>query len=155
VRRRALVPAAALAAVLAAAAVAGAQGATPEASEAVIALSFRGSHRAYPLGIFADRRIVNDVVGSMEIAVFHDPERDLSTAWFRTVFGEPIEFSAAANGILAEDLTTITRWDMTTGVAVAGNLVGQRLVPIPFTKTGWGAWIAAHPEAQVYRPEGR
>jgi hypothetical protein len=149
------VPAVALAAVLAAAAVGGAQGTTPEASEAVIALSFRGSHRAYPLGIFADRRIVNDVVGSMEIAVYHDPERDLSTAWFRTVFGEPIEFSAAANGILAEDLTTITRWDMTTGVAVAGNLVGQRLVPIPFTKTGWGAWIAVHPEAQVYRPEGR
>ena len=154
-RPRGCVPAFALAGLLAMSAVAGAQDTAPPAPDKVIALSFRGSHRAYPLEVFAERRIVNDVVGSMEIAVFHDPGLNLSTAWFRTVLGEPIEFSAAAAGTLAEDLTTITRWDMTTGVAVGGNLAGQRLVPVPFTTTGWREWAAAHPEAQVYRPEGR
>ncbi len=152
-RLRASVPAFALAALTAAAAASGAAGA--EEAEKVIALSFRGSHRAYPLRLFADRRVVNDVVGSMEVAVFHDPEQNVSTAWFRTVLGEPIEFSGTASGTMAEDLTTITRWDMTTGVAIGGNLAGQRLVPVPFTTTGWSEWVAAHPETQVFRPEGR
>jgi hypothetical protein len=149
------VPALALLGVLAVSTIAAGQVVSSEAPEKVIALSYRGSHRAYPLRLFADRRIVNDVVGSMEIAVFHDPELNLSTAWFRTVLGEPIEFSGTAAGTTAEDLTTITRWDMTTGVAVGGNLAGQRLVPIPFTTTGWREWVAAHPQAQVYRPEGQ
>lgn len=126
----------------------------PPAPDPVIALSFRGAHRAYPLRVFSGRRVVNDVVGSMEVAVFHDPEKGQSAAWFRTVLGEPIEFPAAATGGVAEDLTTITRWDLATGVAIAGNLQGQRLVPIPFTVTTWAEWLAAHPRAAQYRPEG-
>lgn len=146
--------AAALAAALATAAAAD-QPPAPGSPEKVIALSLRGSHRAYPLAIFKHRRVVNDVIGSMEVAVFHDPERGLSAAWFRTVLGEPIEFSGAAAGDVADDLTTITRWDMTTGIAVAGNLAGKRLVRVPVVTTAWGEWSAAHPGAQAYLPEGR
>ena len=97
---------------------------------------------------------MNDVIGDMEVAVFHDPERGLSAAWFRMVLGEPIEFSGAATGTVADDLTTITRWDLTTGVAVGGNLQGQRLVPLPVLTTSWAGWAATHPNAQVFR-DGR
>jgi hypothetical protein len=121
-----------------------------EAGQPVIALSFRGTHRAYPLTLFSDRRVVNDVIESMEIAVFHSPELGVSAAWFRTVLGEPIEFSGEAAGAVADDLTTITRWDLTTGVAVAGNLEGQRLVSLPATLTSWDGWAALHPNAGVY-----
>jgi hypothetical protein len=124
----------------------------PGAGEPVIGLSFRGAHRAYPLTLFSDRRVVNDVIGSMEIAVFHSPELGVSAAWFRTILGEPIEFSGAASGTIADDLTTITRWDLTTGVAVAGNLQGQRLVALPATLTSWEGWTALHPNAGVYAP---
>ena len=128
--------------------------APPAAQEAVVGLSVRGSHRAYPTALFSARRVVNDVVGDMEVAVFHDPERGLSAAWFRLVHGEPIEFSGAATGTVADDLTTITRWDLATGVAVGGNLQGQRLVPLPILMTSWAGWAASHPNAQLYR-EGR
>jgi hypothetical protein len=123
------------------------------AREPVIGLSFRGAHRAYPLSLFSDRRVVNDVLGSMEVAVFHDPERGLATAWFRTVFGEPIEFSGAADGAVAADLTTVTRWDLETGVAVWGNLEGQRLVALPATTTTWAGWEAQHPDSLIYSGE--
>lgn len=93
---------------------------------------------------------MNDVVGDMEVVVFHDPGRGVSAAWFRMVLGEPIEFSAVAQGDVAEDLTTVTRWDLTTGVAVGGNLEGQRLVPLPVTTTSWAGWAARHPNAQVF-----
>lgn len=116
----------------------------------VIGLSFRGVHRAYPMTLFTERRVLNDVIGTMEVAVFHDPEQGVSSAWFRSVLGEPIEFSGAAPGGVADDLTTVTRWDMATGLAVSGNLEGQRLVPFPVTTTSWAGWAAAHPGASAF-----
>ena len=122
----------------------------PAAQDAVVGLSVRGAHRAYPTALFSSRRVVNDVLGGMEVAVFHDPERGLSAAWFRLVLGEPIEFSGSANGTVADDLTTITRWDLASGVAVGGNLQGQRLVPLSVSNTSWAGWAAEHPNAQVF-----
>jgi len=122
----------------------------PAPGQPVIGLSFRGAHRAYPLTLFTDRRVVNDVIESMEIAVFHSPELGVAAAWFRTVLGEPIEFSGTAAGPVADDLTTITHWDLTTGVAVKGNLQGQRLVGLPATLISWDGWAALHPNAGVY-----
>ena len=129
------------------------QTAAPAPQEAVVGLSIRGAHRAYPTTLFSARRVVNDVLGDMEVAVFHDPERGLSTAWFRMVRGEPIEFSGSATGTVADDMTTITRWDLATGVAVGGNLQGQRLVPLPVLMTSWADWAATHPDALVYRDD--
>ena len=126
---------------------------TPAAQEAVVGISVRGAHRAYPTTLFSDRRVVNDMIGDMEVAVFHDPERGLSAAWFRMVRGEPIEFSGTVTGTVADDLTTITRWDLATGVAVGGNLQGQRLVPLPVLTTSWAGWAATHPNADIYREE--
>ena len=130
---------------------AGAAEGEPAPGEPVIALSFRGAHRAYPLTLFPAPRVLNDVVGSMEIAVYHDPTRDVSAAWFRTVYGEPIEFSGAAEGAVGDDLTTATRWNLETGVAASGNLQGQRLVPLPFTRTTWAALVGAQPAAEPFR----
>lgn len=123
-----------------------------EAGEPVIALSFRGAHRAYPLALFSSARVFNDTVGSMEIVVFHDPQSGLSSAWFRTVCGEPIEFSGKASGTFADDLTTATRWDLESGVAVEGTLRGQRLIAVPFTTTSWGQWVAVHPATRPFQP---
>ena len=126
----------------------------PAAEDAVVGISVRGSHRAYPMALFSTRRVVNDVIGEMEVAVFHDPEGGLSTAWFRMVLGEPIEFSGEATGTVADDLTTITRWDLATGVAVGGSLQGQRLVRLDAATTTWAGWTATHPNAQLFR-DGR
>lgn len=128
------------------------QAPVPGGADAVLGLSVRGVHRAYPAALFGAGRVMNDLIGGMEIAVFYDAERRVSSAWFRTVLGEPIEFSGAAVGGVADDLTTITRWDMAKGIAVGGNLVGQRLVAVPVTTTSWADWSAAHPDSQLYRP---
>lgn len=125
----------------------------PAGDDPVIGLSFRGMHSAYPLKAFSPCRVLNDVVGRQEVVVYHDPARGISTAWFRTVFGEPIEFSGQVAGTIADDLTTITRWDMTTGEAVGGNLAGQRLIPVPILTTSWSGWLAKHPDTKFYSQE--
>ena len=51
---------------------------------------------------------------------------------------------------MADDLTTVTHWDLTTGLAVGGNLQGQQLVPLGAKTTSWAGWVAAHPNATVF-----
>ena len=126
----------------------------PGENEPVIGLTFRGADRAYPLSVFSPRRVVNDVVGQQEVVVFHDPDRGLTAAWFRTVFGDPIEFSGQVTGTVADDLTTITRWDMTTGVAVGGNLAGQKLVPVPIRMIPLSVWRAKYPSGALFFEQG-
>jgi len=118
--------------------------------EAVVGLAVRGAHRAYPATLFSARRVVNDTVGGMEVAIFHDPAHGVSAAWFRMVRGEPIEFSGAAVGTVADDLTTATRWDLATGVAVGGNLQGQRLVSLPVSTTSRAHWTLEHPDTEIF-----
>lgn len=129
--------------------------AAPIPGDLVVGLSFRGSHRAYPLAQLAMLRVVNDIVGRQEVVVFHDPERNLTTAWFRTVYGEPLEFSGKVAGSIADDLATATRWNMESGEAVGGNLLGQRLVAVPITMTSWERWRSTHPGTALYPGEPR
>ena len=122
-----------------------------EDAGSVLGISFRGKHRAYPLSLFSDPRVINDEIRQQEVAVFHDGELGISTAWFRMILGEAIEFSGeVSGGAVAEDLTTITRWDMTSGKAVGGNLAGMELVPLPLAHTSWAEWFAAHPDTTVF-----
>ncbi len=130
------------------------QGTAGGPPSAVIGLSFRGQHRAYPLEVFAAPRVINDRIRHQEIAIYHDPDREYSAAYFRLVLGEAIEFSGRLNGTLAEDMTTVTRWDMTSGKAVAGNLIGMELVPLPVVTTSLAEWISSHPDTTIYPAEG-
>jgi len=118
--------------------------------EMVLGVSFRGRHRAYPLRYFSPPRVINDLVRQQEIAVFHDSERGVSTAYFSMVLGEPLAFSGAVTEAVADDLTTMTRWDMISGKAVGGNLVGLELTPLPVSYTTWTEWFSAHPETTVF-----
>ncbi len=117
----------------------------------VLGLSFRGHHRAYPLEVFIPPRVVNDEIRQQEVVVFHDPARGISSAFFRMVMGEAIQFSGSVEGTLADDLTTITRWDLNSGKAVAGNLTGMELIPLPVVTLSMEEWLSRHPDTDIYR----
>jgi hypothetical protein len=119
----------------------------------VLGLSFRGRHRAYPLRYFSPAAVVNDEIRQQEVAVFHDGDRGVSRAYFRMVLGEPIVFGERVKDALADDLSTITRWDMTSGKAVGGNLVGMELIPLKLVRTSWEEWLASHPDTTIFSPE--
>ena len=119
----------------------------------VLGLSFRGRHRAYPLRYFSPAAVVNDRIRQQEVAVFHDSDRGISRAYFRMVLGDPIEFAGSVKDTLADDLSTITRWDMTSGKAVGGNLIGMELIPLELTRTSWEEWLASHPDTTVFSPD--
>ena len=123
----------------------------PTDAEEVIGLSFRGRHRAYPLDLLSVKSLINDTVRRQEIVVFHHRQSDTTVAYFRVILGEPIEFSGqVVEGVVADDLTTITRWDMLSGKAVGGNLAGMSLISLPVRRLPWKDWVAAHPETTIY-----
>jgi len=53
----------------------------------------------------------------------------------------------------ADDLTTATRWDMTSGEAVNGSLAGMKLIPIPVRKLLASDWLALYPGSPVFQVE--
>ena len=128
----------------------GAAGETDPAKR-VLGLSYRGHHRAYPLEIFFPPRAVNDDIRHQELVIFHDPASGISTAFFRMVMGEAIEFSGTVDGTVADDLTTITRWDLNSGKAVGGNLTGMELIPLPVVTLSLEEWLSRHPDTDIYR----
>jgi len=117
----------------------------------VLGLSYRGHHRAYPLEVFLPPRAVNDNIRQQEVVVFHDPVRGVSSAFFRMVMGEAIQFSGTVEGTVADDLTTITRWDLDSGKAVGGNLTGMELIPLPVVTTSLEEWTSTHPDTDIYQ----
>ena len=119
----------------------------------VLGISYRGKHRAYPLESLLPPQAVNDDIRQQEVVIFHDPARGISSAFFRMVMGEPIEFSGPVDGTIADDLTTITRWDLDSGKAVAGNLAGMELIPLPVVTLSLEEWLSRHPDSDIYDPD--
>jgi len=128
-------------------------GTDPLPSDRIIGLSLMGIPKAYPLAVFSQAPVVNDRIGHLDIIVFYEGQKDYASAFFRIVGGEPLEFSGQARGMEADDLTSATWWDMTSGEAVAGNLVGMKLIPIPVSKILFSDWRALYPGSAIYRAE--
>ncbi len=118
----------------------------------VIGLALVGVQRAYPLSTFSAAPVVNDEVAHLAVLVFYDHDSDIAVAYFRLVAGEPLEFSGNAAGMVADDLTTATRWDLATGKAVGGSLIGQKLIPIPVKRFPLDDWQKAFPKGTLFSP---
>ena len=137
--------------VLLAAAVPGA--AADRTAEDVLGLSFRGAQRAYRARTSPSPWIVNDIIGRQEVVIFYDRERALARAWVRMVLGEPILFAERPMGTVGDDLTTMTRWDLSTGEAVSGNLAGMQLVPLKLHETTLVEWQRRYPDSTLFTPD--
>lgn len=116
----------------------------------VLGLSFRGAHRAYPAGGLASPWIINDTIAEQEVLIYYDRERSLARAYVRMVLGDVILFADRPSGVIGDDLTTMTRWDLTRGKAVSGNLAGMELVPLTLTETSRSEWNRLHPDTTLF-----
>ncbi len=135
---------------LCAATLPGAASSSTPTGDMVIGLSLMGVQKAYPASFFEGTPVVNDRIGHLDIVIFYNLKDDYASAFFRIIGGEPLEFSGRARGMEADDLTTATRWDMTTGEAVGGNLMGMKLIPIPVSKTPLSEWREIYPSSAFY-----
>lgn len=121
--------------------------------ELVLALTYQGEVRAYPLQILVWHDVVNDIIAGDPLLITYCPLSSSGAAYDRRMNGMSATFGTSgyvynSNTVLYDRITN-TYWSQLTGQAIVGQLAGQYLSPIPLDTVVWGEWKTAHPEAEV------
>ena len=122
-------------------------------SEPVIVVSGDATTVAYPVRYLIWRGIVNDVLDGRPIAVTFDPIAGSAAVFSRTAGGQTLTFGSSGllrdGNALLYDRETESWWPQLTGTAIAGDLAGTSLGPVPFTVSSWSEFARAYPQGKV------
>ncbi len=122
-------------------------------SDVVVGLEIDGEAKAYPLFILVWHEIVNDRVGDVPVSVTYCPLCYTSQVFERVIGDQEVEFGTSGklynSNLLMYDRLTESYWSQALGMAITGELSGQRLNLIPFDIITWGDWKVLHPETLV------
>ncbi|MEM7285806.1 MAG: DUF3179 domain-containing protein [Actinomycetota bacterium] len=128
----------------------------------VVGVSLDGEDVAYPFELVAEEGVINDRVGARPVAVFwaggtldaldHYRMTDSqaigsAVAFERTVGGRILTFEANLDGRFT-DVETGSTWTI-LGVAVDGELAGERLQVAPHRNEFWFAFAAFFPDGRL------
>ncbi|MFN3255872.1 MAG: DUF3179 domain-containing protein [Ilumatobacter sp.] len=123
------------------------------ATDPVIALEVNGDARAYPLDIMIWHELVNDTVGGVPVSVAYCPLCNSVTVYDRELDGRIVDFGVSGllynSSLVMFDRQTETLWSHFTGEGLYGALSEVELVARPATVTGFGSWVAEHPDGLV------
>ncbi len=129
----------------------------------VIGVAIGGEARAYPLRLLNWHEVINDTLGGVPIAVTYNPLADAALVFDRRMGGETLEFRVSgllwsSNLLLFDrrpDPTQESLWSQLQQRAIAGPAAarGERLVLVTSVLDHWDAWLAAHPETTLVKPE--
>jgi hypothetical protein len=121
--------------------------------ERLFGLRIGGQAKAYPFKLLAETPVVNDEIQGFPVVVWFDPETETGFAYGRAV-GERI-FTFRADPVTPEiliDRESESRWQIATGLAVAGPLRGEQLAPLVVTAAFEFGWYAYFPNSATYAP---
>ena len=121
--------------------------------EPVIALEINGDARAYPLQILTWHEIVNDEVGGLPVAVTFCPLCNAAVVFERQRQGQPFELGVSGllrkSDMVMYDRTTETLWQQLDGLAIIGDLAGERLTFLPSFLVSFDDFRQAFPDGVV------
>lgn len=117
-----------------------------------IAVTVGNQQRFYPFQILNWHEIVHDSVGGSELVITYSPLTGSAVVYSAvadTATGERYHFDDAGqvynNALLLKDGHG-TLWNQTSGQAIVGETVGQRLTIYPSSVMSWAAWKDLHPD---------
>jgi Protein of unknown function (DUF3179) len=124
------------------------------AAEPVAVVELGGDAKAYPLQILVWHEIVNDTVGGVRVAVTYCPLCNTAVSFRRpTVAGKVTTFGTSGrlyhSNLVMYDRATRSLWPQALGVAVTGELTGQRLQRVATQLVAWRDFRAAFPGGRV------
>lgn len=94
---------------------------------------------------------VNDALGGTPLLVAADPTAgDNIVVFRRTVDGRELTFRADGDALVDEQ--TGSRWTY-DGLAIEGEMEGTQLTEIIPVKGFWFAWVAFHPDTEIWQVE--
>ena len=118
----------------------------------VIGINHGSFVKAYPLQAIADRLVVNDTIGDLQLLLSFD-EALGNAAVFAVKIPElqGAEFGVPNQAGEAIDDQSASVWDLREGVAISGPLEGQKLERMATTLVFWFAWSGIYPKTELYR----
>ena len=123
----------------------------------VIGMVVNGEAGAYPLRVLNWHEVVNDMLGGKPIVVTYSPLSDGTAVFDRVLSGKTVEFGVSGllydSNLVMYDRGGGSLWSQLRAEAIAGPALGTALTILPCARTRWGAWLAAHPETSVLRPD--
>jgi len=126
-------------------------------NELVLALTYNGVERVYPLQILVWHEIINDNVAGDPILITYCPLCGSGIAYERKIDlnGEKVETRFGTSGklynsnLVMYDEETDTYWQQIDGKAIVGTLTGQELKEISIDTVVWRDWKKTHKNSEV------
>jgi Protein of unknown function (DUF3179) len=124
------------------------------AAEPVAVVELGGDAKAYPLQILVWHEIVNDTVGGVPVTVTYCPLCNTAISFRRpTVAGTVTTFGTSGrlyhSNLVMYDRATRSLWPQALGMAVTGELTGQRLQRVATQLVAWRDFRAGFPDGRV------
>ena len=129
------------------------------ATARVLTIESDGESVAYPFELLQDDLVLNDTVGTLDIVAMFDPDvfsgfqagsservAGATTVFNRNIGDQTLIFESSDGPLI--DQQTSSTWK-TSGEAIAGPLVGQRLTPVLHANHFWFAWAVFKPETVI------
>ena len=123
--------------------------------ELVLGVEIDGQSKAYSFAALESEVIVNDTIAGQDALVYFDAGSGTALVFDRTVGDVSLTFSVedGPGGVLTVfvDEETNTRWSAFTGVAIEGELKGERLKRAVSHLSFWFAWKDWNPDTELYQ----
>jgi hypothetical protein len=115
----------------------------------VLGILSASNSRAYPTDIVAERGIINDMLGEMQLAIFC--EDDFMQAFDRSLDdGTILSFRRSDDGNGIVDIESGSEWSA-TGECQSGHYNGRQLSPIAhYNKIFWYVWSDYFPGDEIF-----
>ena len=121
--------------------------------ELILALTFNGDARAYPVRLLSLHEIVNDTVGGQPLAITWCPLCFSALVFDRVVDGRTLTFGVSGylynDNLVMYDHQTNTLWSQLVGQAIKGAQRGTQLTILPSLITTWGEWQQRQPDTRI------
>ena len=128
-----------------------------EPQEPVILLQVGDEARAYPIQVVTWHEIVNDRVNGTPVVVTFCPLWNTAIAYQSTLDERKLTFGTTGrlrfSNLIMYDRQTESWWQQATGDAIAGELTGGQLKPLPAPIVSWDDFRSAHPDGEVLSRE--
>lgn len=108
----------------------------PEGWRWVVGIEHSGVARAYPWALLGERRLLQDSVGELPVAIHLSADLVSHRVWDRRLDGRVLELELDPESDRLLDRASGSSFGF-DGVAVGGELAGRSLVPVPSTVEYW------------------
>ena len=122
-------------------------------NEPVVFVKINNKVKAYPIQILIWHEIVNDTLGNKEISVTFCPLCNSTIVFDRNLNGKLYDFGTSGllrnSDLVMWDRQSETLWQQFTGVAIIGELTGEKLTMLPSSMISFKDYYTAYPEGKV------